>query len=134
LEQINPSTIASKRKKPILVVEANPIARTAIARLLDQNGYAVLSAASVKEGITSLKAEPTLVILELMLPDGSGTEILAEARRRKLPIKALVMTELATSSRADLVRELTQFHPDELFLKPFDLNRLLEWVEANQGE
>ena len=32
-----------------MVVEANPIARTAIARLLDQNGCAVLSAASVNQ-------------------------------------------------------------------------------------
>ena len=74
-----------------------------------------------------LSGECKRVILDLNLPDGSGTELLRKIRDENLPIKVAV-----TTGRTDrlLMAEVSQLQPDAFFTKPVDLMELMCWVKS----
>ena len=67
------------------------------------------------------------VILDLSLPDGSGTELLRQIRDANLPIKVAVTTGKLDRS---LMAEVSQLQPDAFFTKPVDLQELMCWVKS----
>jgi signal transduction histidine kinase/DNA-binding response OmpR family regulator len=92
----------------ILVVEDDGPTREFIAELLSKNGYRVGTAANGTEArakmVTSL---PELVILDLILPEVSGFQLLAEwrlnSRTADLPVFVLTSKDLSTEER-DYIR------------------------------
>ena len=69
-------------KPTILIVEDEPEVLNINARMLKRHGYRVLTADSVQESNARLKeAVPDLLILDIMLPDGSGYDVCEEFRR-----------------------------------------------------
>ena len=61
----------------VFVVDDSIVTRQCIARLLDQNGYAVTSAANGKEAFAALYAAvPDLIVLDLMMPQMDGITFL----------------------------------------------------------
>ena len=93
-----------------------------MAQLLDQNGYRVISAASVREGISALTQMPACLILDVMLPDGDGGDI-AELLRETWPGIPAVFVSAASRSR---LTELAPLGP--VVAKPFDIDRFREAV------
>ncbi len=89
------------------------------------HGYEVLVANSVERGIDQLDSNPTVVILDLMLPDGDGMRILSHARARKLPAKVAVTTAIHDRARLAAVQTL---HPTCVLRKPIDLDTLLRAI------
>lgn len=73
----------------ILVVEDEPLLRFTIRHYLERNGYTVQDATSVKEALDRLRRHPIqLMLIDLVLPDGDGSELalLARVIRPSLPI------------------------------------------------
>jgi CheY-like chemotaxis protein len=64
----------------ILLVENDENSCTALTKLLEGHGYIVRCAATVAEALAQLDCEPTHVIVDLMLPDGSGLSVLQYIR------------------------------------------------------
>src|SRR4051812_12660254 len=65
----------------ILVVEDDDATRTFLADNLTADGYDVVVADSLREGLRLLERTfPDLVLLDLELPDGSGFELLRHIR------------------------------------------------------
>ncbi len=90
----------------ILVVEDDAPAREFIAELLSKQGYNVCTAADGAEALTRMASlPPELVILDLILPQVSGFELLAEWRSasRTMDIPVFVLTS------KDLTREETDY-------------------------
>lgn len=79
-------------------------------------------ARSVSEGLSLLSSGPDYLILDLMLPDGYGSKVLAEVRSRQLPIRVAVTTG---SSDAVRLKEVADLAPDVFLLKPIDFDHLL---------
>src|SRR4051812_30721055 len=81
-------------KSRVLVVEDDVVSHRALAILLGRIGYDVTGVVSVRAALLKLSGSPLpqFIILDLMLPDASGVEVLAEVRRRKLPVKVAVIT------------------------------------------
>ena len=104
---------------PILVVEDDVATREVIVELLSAKGYAVKSAA---DGIAArgevASSLPDLVILDLMLPDVSGFELLAEwranSRTSGIPVFVLTSKDL-TEEEKRYLRDHAQslFHKQE---------------------
>lgn len=68
-------------KPKILVVDDEPEARMGLAHSLRSKGYEVLEAATGKEVFARTKREwPSLVILDVLLPDIPGTEVFEQLR------------------------------------------------------
>jgi PAS domain S-box-containing protein len=99
------------RARPILVVEDDTPTREFIAELLSKNGYLVGTAADGAEARAQVAAAvPELVILDLILPEVSGFQLLAEwrieSRTADLPIFVLTSKDLTLEER-DYIRKNT---------------------------
>src|SRR5215218_1909000 len=99
-----------------------------VARLyLEREGYAIHSAFDGRTGIALVvECDPQLVVLDLMLPDTSGDDVLREIRRRS-PVPVLMLSGLAGAE--DRVRGLA-FGADDWPSKPFDPRELVARVTA----
>ncbi|WP_055751557.1 response regulator transcription factor [Frankia sp. AvcI1] len=66
----------------VVVVDDHPLWREALSRDLDQAGFAVVgTAGSVAQALRVVAAtRPDLVVVDLMLPDGSGVEVIRGLR------------------------------------------------------
>jgi len=99
------------RTRPILVVEDDAPTREFVAELLSKRGYVVTTAADGAEARSRVAASlPELVILDLILPEISGFQLLAEwrtnSRTADLPVFVLTSKDL-TPDEQDYIRTHT---------------------------
>ena len=64
----------------VLLVEDEPAEREALARIVGTQGFKVAAAGTLREARSLLKEQPGLILSDLVLPDGSGLELLDEVR------------------------------------------------------
>jgi DNA-binding response OmpR family regulator len=91
---------AAARARPILVVEDDAATREFLAEMLSAQGYAVATAADGAQARAQVAATlPELVILDLVLPEASGFELLGEwrasPRTADLPVFILTSKDLS---------------------------------------
>jgi DNA-binding NtrC family response regulator len=110
---------------PTLVVEADRLSRQCLVQLLQRTGIEANSANTVSDALEKLQLQPRIVLLDVELPDGSGSEILAHIRQHELPIKVCVITGGIDFESAEV---LSSLKPDGLFLKPYHVDDVLRWV------
>ena len=97
--------------RPILVVEDDAPTREFVAELLSKNGYAVATAADGAAARAQVASSiPELVILDLILPEVSGFQLLAEwrtaSRTAELPVFVLTSKDLSPEEK-DYIRTNT---------------------------
>ncbi|MEE2057029.1 response regulator transcription factor [Rhodococcus artemisiae] len=86
----------------VMVVDDHPIWRTAVSRDLTESGFLVVAEAdSVRTARARAMVEPTVVLMDMSLPDGSGTD----ATRAVLDVspRSRVLVLSASSERADVL-------------------------------
>jgi DNA-binding response OmpR family regulator len=65
----------------LLLVEDDPVLRTFLADNLAADGFEVLVAETMRDGLRALEyKQPDLALVDLGLPDGSGLELIARVR------------------------------------------------------
>ncbi len=115
-------------KRPVvLVVEDNERILAADVRVLGDAGYDVLAAPSVAAARAHLEAaSPDAVVLDILLPDGNGLDLIAEIREwTNAPV--LIVTALgAKDERLNGLRA----GGDDYITKPYDLDELCARVAA----
>jgi len=66
----------------LLVVEDNPLCAEAVREWLQICGATVETAATVRDALARIRrAAPDLVVLDVLLPDGTGWDLLARMRK-----------------------------------------------------
>ena len=115
------------KKSRILIVEDDADSFDWMRRRLARFGYEVEWASTVSDGLGKLDSGPCCIILDLVMPDGSGTNILREIRNRALPIKVAVASGTKDSA---MLNEATMLNPDAFFLKPVDGIELMSWLKS----
>jgi len=110
-----------------LVVEDDDDNRVLLVRLLRQHGLQVESASTVAGALEKLARRPRVVLLDMHLPDGTGAEVLEQIRRDKGDSAVAIVTG---SAEPEALEELRAFGPDAVFIKPFALEQLCEWVRS----
>ena len=114
-------------KYKILFVEDEANIQTFVTALLEANDYQVISASSCGEARTMyLSYIPDLIILDLGLPDGDGTALLAEIRKKEL---TPVIVLSARSDEGEKVRAL-DMGANDYVTKPFGTAELLARVRS----
>lgn len=113
----------------LLLVEDDPVLATFLADNLTADGFEVVLAASLHDGLRELEyRRPDLAIVDLGLPDGSGLDLLARVREadgvvsrldRQLPLMVLS----ARDSELDRVRGFER-GADDFVSKPFSYSEL----------
>ncbi len=112
----------------ILVVEDDESLRLVLADNLETAGYAVTSAATLAEARRAVALAPyDLIVLDVMLPDGSGHALAAEIRRQRLATRILLLT--ARSLEDDIVQGFDA-GADDYVVKPYRLRELMARVHA----
>ncbi len=91
-------------KANILVVDDQDSIRHFVGKALEDEGYTVTSAASVREARAAIERDmPDMAFLDLKLPDGTGIELLREIKRVQPEVSVVLMTafgELETAVEA----------------------------------
>lgn len=106
----------------ILIIEDNPDILAANRALLELSGYRVAAAETLAAGKEAAEREkPDLILLDILLPDGSGLDLCRELRR-KSDVRILFLSALNT--RQDIIRGLRE-GGDDYLAKPYMTEELL---------
>jgi DNA-binding response OmpR family regulator len=117
-----------RHHRTVLVVEDDPAIRTGLLDALAFAGYRTAAAARGDEGLQqAVAADLDLVILDVVLPDRSGFEVLEEIRRCRPRLPVIMVT--ARGAEPDRIHGLRQ-GADDYVVKPFSAGELLARVEA----
>ncbi len=112
----------------ILIVEDELAMRTALADVLEDEGYRVITAADGAAGLDrAIKEKPDLVLLDIMMPKLEGFAVCAELRRLGHTEPILMLT--AKGQVEDRVTGL-DVGADDYLVKPFSTDELLARVRA----
>jgi DNA-binding response OmpR family regulator len=114
--------------RTLLVVEDNQDIARLIALHLADAGYRAALAHDGRAALAQVeRAEHELVILDLMLPDMDGTDLLRRLRARPTYVPVLILT--SKSSELDRVLGL-ELGADDYVTKPFSVLELVARVKA----
>jgi DNA-binding response OmpR family regulator len=111
----------------VLIVEDERSLLHNLVRGLQEEEYDVVPAASVGEAREAMAKPPDVLVLDLMLPDGSGLELLRQLRGEGFQQPILVLT--ARDSVDDRVEGLDA-GADDYLVKPFSFDELLARLRA----
>jgi two-component system phosphate regulon response regulator PhoB len=114
----------------ILIIEDEPDIRKTLEYNISREGYEVISASSLSEGRQKLEsASFTLLLLDLMLPDGSGLELCRELKQDK---SLSAMPVIILTAKDDEVDKVVGFElgADDYVTKPFSVRELILRVKA----
>jgi len=117
---------AVERAGRVLVVDDTSTVREVVTRYLERDGFTVDSAADGRAARALLRNKPDLVILDIMLPDSNGLDILRElTAARDIPVILLT----ARSEETDRVVGL-ELGADDYIVKPFSPRELAARVRT----
>ncbi len=107
----------------ILLVDDEEIMREVISKLLEKNGYQVLTATSGEEALERMDEEVVdLVLLDLMLPGMGGLAALEEMVQRDPELSVVMLTAFASIENAVQATRMGAF---DFITKPFKNEELL---------
>jgi len=115
----------------ILIVEDESELAATLSYNLQREGYTTRIAETGQEALAGVEQEPRpdLVLLDLMLPDMSGTEICRRIRANPLTQEAAVIMVTAKGEEIDRVVGF-EVGADDYVVKPFSVRELLLRVRA----
>ena len=117
-------------KKRILIVEDERDMADLVVTRLRREGYTVDVAHDGIEGLNQIRSEPPdLVLLDIMLPGMSGTEIAAKLRDDLRTVGVPIIMLTAKSEESDIVVGL-KFGADDYVTKPFSMSVLTARIDA----
>ena len=111
----------------ILVVEDEPVTRALLHRLFRAHGFEVEEAATAQAGEAAFRANvPDLVIVDYMLPDGDGLQLVETLHRIDQRVPLIVLTG---HSSVDLAVRAVKAGAEHFVAKPFDSSLLMVVVQ-----
>ena len=116
-----------QRRRTILLVEDEPSITEPLAEALGREGFDTQVAGTVAEALALAgRVDPDLVLLDVMLPDGSGFDVCRELRQRsRVPIIMLT----ARGEEADRIVGL-ELGADDYVVKPFSAREVVARIRA----
>jgi DNA-binding response OmpR family regulator len=120
---------ATESSRKVLIVDPDAGIRREIRAACSQDGYQVLEAENGAEALRELgTAHPSLVLLEMALPDGSGFDVCRELRRIDAAVPVIMMS--SRSDEIDVVVAL-EIGADDYVVKPLRLRELMARMAAH---
>ena len=118
--------------RPVLIIEDDPDISESLRYNLEREGLNTIIAATGEQGLSEALNErnpPLLIMLDLMLPGMSGTELCRRFRREPLTRRTPIIILTAKGSESDRVAGL-DLGADDYITKPFSVRELLARVRA----
>lgn len=111
----------------VLVVDDEPLVCDLLVRFLSLRGY---RAFGVNDGSEALRVvadrPPDAILLDMIMPGLQGIEVLRTLREKEYPGGLIIMTG---SQNEELLEEAWALGPQEILIKPVDLDRLLTAIQ-----
>jgi len=115
--------------RKVLVVDGDPATRKDVRSAVAQDGYQVVEADTGAEGLRQVDAlHPSLVLLEVTLPDASGFDVCRELRKKDTAVPVIMMS--TRSDEIDAVVAL-EIGADDYVVKPLRLRELAARIAAH---
>src|ERR1700674_1665165 len=109
----------SESSRQVLVVDPDAAVRRDVRNACEQDGYQVLEAETGADALrVHTSAHPSIVLLEVALPDGSGFDVCRELRRTDSGSPVIMMS--TRSDEIDVVVAL-EIGADDYGIKPLPL-------------
>src|SRR2546423_9320108 len=124
--------VLQRMQRPILIVEDDADISESLKYNLEREGLTAITAATGEAGLAEALNErnpPLLIILDLMLPGMSGTELCRRLRREPATRRTPIIMLTARTSEADRVAGL-DLGADDYISKPFSVRELMARVRA----
>lgn len=115
----------------LLIIEDEEDLLPPLVFSLTREGFQVVTAGNVEDGLRLARAEPIpdLLLLDWMLPDGSGTEVCRQLRRDPATADIPIIMVTARAEEIDRVVGL-EVGADDYVTKPFSTRELALRVKA----
>jgi DNA-binding response OmpR family regulator len=112
----------------VLIIDDDRDLAAMLGEFLQREGYAVEAHHGADAGVAALRAaEPDLLILDVMLPERSGLDVLRELRLASSRLPVMMLT-----ARGDTIDRILglELGADDYLAKPFDPRELLARIRA----
>jgi two-component system phosphate regulon response regulator PhoB len=114
----------------ILIIEDEPDIRKTLEYNISREGYKVESASSLSEGKEQINSSDfSLILLDLMLPDGSGLDLCREIKSDKDKSSTPIIILTAKDDEVDKVVGF-ELGADDYVTKPFSVRELILRIKA----
>jgi len=112
----------------ILIVDDESSLRTALFRILERRGFQVVTAGSKAEAEKLCNGQHAidLALIDLRLPDGDGTDLMATIKRLHSQSLCVLFSGYATIETAVRATQLGAFH---FMTKPFNMDELMSLID-----
>ena len=132
LKRLQPKNNKSAATR-VLYVEDAAVIRDTISRLLELNGYKVAYAKNGKEGLEKThRWKPDVVLMDLRMPVMDGYKAINEIKLDPRTAHIPVFVISAWSSKKERAQAKIA-GADKFFVKPPDINKLVEAIETALG-
>lgn len=116
---------------PVLLIEDTRSLQMVYRAVLQSAGFTVIAASTAEEGMRAFQAsDAKVVLLDLMLPDRDGLELIHEICAQRPEVQVLVITANASINKAV---ESMQAGACDFLIKPFDETRFVNAVRKAYG-
>ncbi|HXV68345.1 MAG TPA: response regulator [Nitrospira sp.] len=116
-----------QNEESVLVVDDDPLVCDLLVQFLSLRGYRALG---VNDGHAALRmvedTPPDAILLDMIMPGMSGVEVLEALREKEYPGGIIIMTG---SHNDEYLEEAWALEPQEVLVKPVDLERLLTAIQ-----
>lgn len=117
-------------EKTILAVEGHPETLNLIRAALEGEGYGVIGAQTLQEGLKlTANHKPDLIVLDLGLPDGHGLELCRKVRANR-EVCATPIIALTGESGLHHKKKGFEHGLDQYLTKPMPMAELVLWIKA----
>jgi CheY-like chemotaxis protein len=114
----------------VLIVDDDPGIRLLLVTYLRRRGFQLLEARNGREALAEMRAgDADLVIMDLMMPEVSGWDVLRE-RAADRSLEQIPVIVITANNLGDVAAEIADKDVYAVLGKPFDLDILLQTVTA----
>jgi len=124
IEWAKPNIVSDKK---ILLLDDNKDLLLIVQIILKAQGYDVIQACCVDEGLQKIKIhKPTLILMDVFIKDEDGRELCSQLKRdtETSTTKIIMMSGIESDNNL-----LYMIGADDFIQKPFEYNELLEKVQ-----
>ena len=123
--------VKERQKWLVLVVEDDSDLIELITRVLEKEGFEVMTAKDGREGLllASARPKPNLIVSDIMMPDMDGLEMVRKIKRDPATKPTPVIFLTSKSTPQDMILGI-QAGARHYLTKPFRIEQLLEKVRS----
>ncbi len=115
----------------VLVIDDDQHIRYLLKVALEGMGHQIIEATNGKEALDAIqKTSPSLVIVDIFMPEMDGIELIRTTRRTNSDVKIIVISGNSFMKEIDLFKVAQRLGATHTLQKPFEIRALLDMVQA----